>query len=89
MKRARPVVLPRIARGIAALVLSLAMPQLLWAQAALENPQPGSFQSGIGVVSGFVCDAEQIEIEFDGTASFEAAYGTSRGGHPDSLWGCR
>ena len=45
----------------------------------LENPQPGSFQSGIGVISGFVCAASRIEIEFDGTATFEAAYGTSRG----------
>ena len=28
----------------------------------LENPPPGSFQSGIGVISGFVCDANQILI---------------------------
>ena len=45
----------------------------------LENPQPGSFQSGVGVISGFVCDATVIEIEFNGTSTFEAAYGTSRG----------
>jgi len=53
--------------------------QLVWAQAMLENPQPGSFQSGVGVISGFVCTATVIEIEIDGGAIFEAAYGTSRG----------
>ena len=45
----------------------------------LENPQPGSFQSGVGIISGFVCDANRIEIGFDGGPLFEAAYGTSRG----------
>jgi hypothetical protein len=44
----------------------------------LENPQAGSFQSGIGLISGWVCEATQIDIEIDGTAVFEAAYGTSR-----------
>ena len=53
--------------------------QLVWAQAVLENPQPGSFQSGVGVISGFVCTATTVEIEIDGGAVFEAAYGSSRG----------
>ena len=48
-------------------------------QGGLENPQPDSFQSGIGAISGFVCNATQILIEFNGSATFEAAYGTSRG----------
>jgi YVTN family beta-propeller protein len=52
-------------------------------QEVLGNPQPDSFQSGIGVISGFVCDASQILIEFNGTATFEAAYGTSRGDTQD------
>ncbi len=43
----------------------------------LENPQPGSFLSGLGVISGWVCDAQRIDIEFDGVRS-QAAYGTSR-----------
>jgi hypothetical protein len=46
---------------------------------ALENPLPGSFQSGVGLFSGWVCDALRVDIEIDGTALFEAAYGTSRG----------
>ena len=44
----------------------------------LENPAPDSFQSGFGLVSGWVCGAEQVEIEIDGTHLFEAAYGTNR-----------
>ena len=41
-----------------AFVLGFAPPHLARAQAQafLENPQPGSFQSGIGVISGWVCD---------------------------------
>lgn len=58
------------------LVLGFVSPQSLWAQ-ALENPQPGSAQSGIGVISGWVCDAQQIDIEIDGGTT-QAAYGTSR-----------
>ena len=48
----------------------------------LENPQPGSFQSGVGVISGWVCEADTVTIEFDrpdGTVwRVPAAYGTSR-----------
>jgi hypothetical protein len=47
-------------------------------QGVLENPHPSSFQSGIGVVSGWVCNATQIEIEFDGIR-VQAGYGTLRG----------
>ncbi len=63
----------------------------------LENPQPGSFQSGIGVISGWVCEADQVVIEFErpgGSVRREpAAYGTSRPdtagecGHSDSGFG--
>ena len=41
------------------------LPQSLWAQSVFENPQPGSFQSGVGVISGWVCDAERIDIVFN------------------------
>ena len=48
----------------------------------LGNPQPGSFQSGVGVISGWVCEAEQIDIVFNpGTATEEAwraGYRTTR-----------
>ena len=64
---------------LVAVLLSCVVPQAVWAQSALENPQPGSFQSGAGVISGWVCDASLIEIVFNDTSTFEAAYGTSRG----------
>ena len=61
---------------------SLSFPQSLWAQSVFENPQPGSFQSGVGVISGWVCEAERIDIVFNpGTANemtFQADYGTNR-----------
>ena len=44
----------------------------------LENPGPESFQSGIGVLSGWVCDAEEIEIEIGDAERHVAAYGTER-----------
>ena len=43
----------------------------------VDNPQPDSAQSGIGVVSGWVCEAESVEVELDGVLQ-EAAYGTER-----------
>ena len=43
----------------------------------LENPGPHSFQSGIGVISGWVCAAEEVEIVLNGEPQ-EAAYGTER-----------
>ncbi len=52
-------------------------------QARLENPAPGSFQSGLGVISGWVCAADTVEIVFepeatDDTLPFEAGSGTER-----------
>ena len=49
----------------AALTWGISFPQSLQAQSVFENPQPGSFQSGVGVISGWVCDAEQIDIVFN------------------------
>ncbi len=53
--------------------------------ARLENPQPGSYQSGIGVISGWKCDCEAgvIAVQFEhGTTgtihTVTAGYGTSR-----------
>ena len=64
------------------LIGGLSLPQSLWAQSVFENPQPGSFQSGVGVISGWVCEAEQIDIVFNpGTATEEtwrAGYRTTR-----------
>ena len=46
-------------------------------QARLENPAPESFQSGISVISGWACEAEEIVIELNGMP-LPAAYGTER-----------
>ena len=43
----------------------------------LENPGANSFQSGVGVISGWVCDADEVVIELNGQAQ-PAAYGTER-----------
>ena len=43
----------------------------------LENPGPNSFQSGVGVISGWVCDAEAVLIALNGEPQ-PAAYGTER-----------
>jgi len=55
----------------------------------LENPGPHAFQSGIGALWGWVCEAEQVEIEI-GTEQGDfawhvAAYGLERG---DTLDAC-
>ena len=42
-----------------------------------ESPMPNSFQSGLGVISGWVCAADTVEIEING-ATHIAAYGTDR-----------
>ena len=34
----------------------------------LENPRAASFQSGVGVISGWACHAHEIVIELDGEA---------------------
>ena len=46
--------------------------------AFLENPRPGSYQSGISVLSGWVCEAEEVVLEIDGVHRLVAAYGTER-----------
>jgi hypothetical protein len=55
------------------------------AQANLEVPQRGSVQSGVSIVSGWVCDAERVEVAFDGGDLIETAYGTTR---QDTLNAC-
>ena len=48
----------------------------------LENPGHNSFQSGVRVLSGWVCEAEAVEIEIETesgeTERYGAGYGTER-----------
>jgi PhoPQ-activated pathogenicity-related protein len=47
-------------------------------EAFLENPRHGSTQSGITVVSGWVCDAETVELRIDDGRRIRVPYGTPR-----------
>ena len=49
----------------------------------LGNPAPGSRQSGVGLISGWVCEAEAVAVEVThgetgAVEMYEAAYGTVR-----------
>ncbi len=46
--------------------------------ASLESPQQGSFESGIGLIRGWVCDAETVEIQLNDEPRQQVAYGTTR-----------
>ncbi len=48
------------------------------AAGALENPQPGAIESGIGVVSGWNCQATAITIQVDNAPPVAAPYGSLR-----------
>ena len=45
---------------------------------ALENPQPGSFQSGVGLISGWSCQGPAIAVTVDGGPQLTTPYGSSR-----------
>jgi subtilisin len=50
-----------------------------------ENPSNGGRVSGVLAFTGWVCDAETVEIRIDGGAPIPAAYGTPRG---DTIGAC-
>ncbi|MEI2771270.1 MAG: hypothetical protein V9G98_11225 [Candidatus Competibacter sp.] len=54
-------------------------------QAGLESPQQGSFESGIGLIRGWVCQANTVQIRVDNLAPIQVAYGSSR---PDTITAC-
>ena len=57
----------------------LCMPPQLWAAVGnLETPTSGSFQSGIDVIRGWVCSANQVTIKVNDTISVPAVYGEIR-----------
>lgn len=45
----------------------------------LENPANGSYQSGISLISGWVCDAQEVQVEINGERTLALSYGTHRG----------
>ena len=63
----------------ALLVLAAAVPALAAAAPAnLENPPPGAPLSGIGVITGWACNAQRVEASIDGGAPFLVPTGSSR-----------
>ena len=48
------------------------------AWAGLENPVSGAIKSGVGLLSGWVCDAERLEVSFDGAPRQFVPYGSER-----------
>ena len=67
--------------GLLGLAAVLGLAPRAHAQGVLENPQPNSAKSGIGVLSGWKCTAggpTAITLTIDGGTPIQAAYGTSR-----------
>ncbi|MBK8183426.1 MAG: fibronectin type III domain-containing protein [Candidatus Competibacteraceae bacterium] len=46
--------------------------------ASQESPSAGSYESGIGIIRGWACNASTIEVEIDDGERMKAAYGTQR-----------
>jgi hypothetical protein len=61
--------------GVSAIYPGVGTPPL----GVLENPKPGSFTSGIGTISGWVCSAERIDFQVDGSIMVQSSYGSLRG----------
>ena len=53
----------------------------------LENPSDNGRSSGIGLASGWVCDADEVEVVIDGTIRLQAAYPTARADTVDQCAG--
>jgi hypothetical protein len=51
----------------------------VWAQSNVENPTANSTQSGISLISGWVCTATKIEVVIDTLPAVQIPYGTPRG----------
>ncbi|WP_164847082.1 hypothetical protein [Neptunomonas marina] len=64
---------------LCASLLLLAASSSAFATGSLENPQPNAVESGIGVISGWDCSAQQVEVFIDGRSIGNAGTGTLRG----------
>lgn len=68
----------RICQGSVVVNPAGAYPQAGLPLARLENPSPGSCESGIGLIRGWVCDAARVEVQIDDGEPWLTAYGTRR-----------
>ncbi|MDG4553906.1 MAG: fibronectin type III domain-containing protein [Candidatus Competibacter sp.] len=73
-----------IRRG-ASVLAAPALSPLATGGAALESPTQGSYESGVGLIRGWVCAATRVEISIDGGARLATAHGTDR---PDTVTAC-
>lgn len=71
--------------GLGLALLGCAWSTTSWAQSYVENPRPGSIQSGISVISGWKCTGGLITVQVDDWPPELASYGTSR---PDTQGVC-
>ncbi|MBK7983133.1 MAG: fibronectin type III domain-containing protein [Candidatus Competibacteraceae bacterium] len=55
------------------------------ARAIQESPSQGSYESGVSLIRGWVCNASTVEVEIDGGERLKAGYGTAR---PDTAANC-
>ena len=62
------------------------LPALSAAQGLLETPQPGSFQSGIGLIRGWVCSANRVDIEVVGRGTLQAVYRRTTRRYTKHVW---
>lgn len=58
--------------------VALLLPLAAFAQGNLENPQPESIESGIGLVSGWHCTAKEIVVSVDGVSLGKSGVGSIR-----------
>ncbi len=59
-------------------LLALSFPILSQAATTLENPAPGALKSGVGLLSGWSCNATELEVSFDGGPKQFVSYGSDR-----------
>ena len=61
------------------LVVFLSLPASGFAQVTLENPTPGQTLTGLGLLSGWACEAQDIAVQFNGQGEpVPILYGSSR-----------
>jgi len=70
---------PNVAKNFAGATGSVPSTPAATGPASLENPQPGSFNSGIALFSGWSCDGPAIGLSIDGGAPITVPYGSGRG----------
>ena len=64
-------------RILVALAFAIVCTPPAWAT-SLENPVSGAIKSGVGLISGWVCEAEELEVSFDGGPRKFVPYGSER-----------